>query len=347
MAVPATGFPQARTITQLVRTLLGDDAVGPGFPFSPLSLVTSVASGQPVCTATFQQPPGLIPGDQLFIAGFSPTTLNSGNTVLSVQSINGNTVSWVNTAASAGTASIIGTIQGYGTGNKYSDYVIMPFLNSAYRGLQRALRATGSTEFKYGNAWITVPGISATDPTTQVQVDFTGISITSESDNPPTFIVKPVDTLPDDLLIPLRLFEMKSQSGDTPAEIVNLTEEGGLVARPQGLFLNQWEWADDAINFIGATQTQDVKIRYQRLLPALSDGTSQILVLNSEDYHAYATAAAIAKSRGGKNTVEWDTVAEDCKDKLVSAFVRPQQSQSRRMRRFSSRRGWPNQGIIY
>ena len=56
MSVPVSSYPQVRTVTQLVRAMLADEAVSPGFPFQPISC--TAAAG--VVTLQFGGPPGFV-----------------------------------------------------------------------------------------------------------------------------------------------------------------------------------------------------------------------------------------------------------------------------------------------
>lgn len=333
MAVQTSNFPIVRTVTQLVRNLLADEPIAPGFPFQPVSVV---ALGG-IVTATFATPPGYIPGDTILAANFTPSDFN-GSFVLSASS--GTQITWQNNSATNGAATG-GTVQGYGTGKKYTDPMLMAYVNSAYRALQRALKATGSTEFKEGQAFVTIPGLTFADPSAQVFLNFEGLSIDSDADPAPEFdISTPIGQLPNDLLSPIELWERRTGSSDDFIPMIDLTNTGGLPSRPQGIVLSCFEWIGDALTFIGATQDNDIKIRYNKGLPPVSDGASQLFVLNSEDYHAFSVASMATKSRGGRNTQEWDAAAEDAKEKLVNAVTRGQQFQSRRSRAFSTRRGF-------
>src|SRR5271165_2325452 len=279
MAVPTTNFPQVRTVTGLVRSLLGDDAIAPGYPFQSLSLVVGAGG---LCVAQFAIAPGYVPGDTLLITNFTPSNVNSSSASLTVQTVNGNQVTWTNPAAvTIGTATG-GTVQGYGTGTKYTDTILMPFVNSAYRSLQRALKATGSTEFKESQAFVTIPGISFAEPSTQVVLGYEGVSVSSDASPAPVFTDPTITSqLPADLLSPLEIWERRKGSQDNFVEVVDLTNDGGLPSRAQGQYLGVFEWAGDDLVFIGATQDQDIKIRYQRSLPAVANGQSNLLVLNS------------------------------------------------------------------
>lgn len=343
MAVPVTAYPSVRTVTQLVRALLADELIGLGAVYDS-RIITAISTATHIVTATFATAHGFIVGDNIVLAGMTPSSANGTFSVTAATTL---TLTWQNNSAPDGSVSVIGTIQGYGTGKKYTDAVLMPYVNSAYRGLQRALKATGSAEFKVDEAFLTIPALSSSETSTNVNIAYSGMTIESDASPPPTFVTAPVGGLPQDLLVPLILWERQNGSTDIFIPMVDLTSTGGLPSRAQGMRLGVWEWIGDAISVLGAQQANDIRIRYQRGLPAVSDGASQLLVLDSEDYHAFTVAAMVTKSRGGQQTQEWDAAAEDSKEKLIAAYTRQQQGVSRRPRAFSSRRGFPSTGKVY
>lgn len=341
MGVPTTAQPTVRTITQLVRALLADEQIGLGVVYDSRTIL-SINAATGIVVATFALPHGYVMGDNIVVAGMS-----AGNGTFSATASTTLTVTWQNNAQPDGAVTTIGTIQGYGTGKKYTDAVLMPHVNSAYRGLQRALKATGATEFKVDESFLTIPALSGMDASAQVQVSYTGMVIKSDSQNPPTFVVPPTGALPQDMLVPLKIWERQTGSADQFVPMSDMTSTGGLPSISQGMRLGVWEWIGDSIALVGSQQTNDLRIRYERVYPALSDGSSQVLVLNSEDYHAFTVAAMVAKSRGGQQVQEWDAAADECKEKLIAAYTRQQQGVGRRSRAFSSRRGFSNSGRIF
>jgi len=296
----------------------------------------SVAAAGGIVTVQFALPPGFISGDSIVLTGASPSGFNG---TFTISSANGNQIIFQNNAAPDGAAAGV-TIQGYGTGKKYTDTILLPYVNSAYRGLQRALKAAGSTELKEASAFVEVPGLTFTDSSAQVFLSFEGLTIDSDADPAPEFSVPPLGQLPADLLTPVKVWERRSGSSDEFIPLVDLSETGGLPSRPQGSVLGIYEWAGDSLVFLGATQDNAIKLRYERSLPAVNDGAAQLFVLNSEDYHAFAVAATASASRGGREGQQWAANAEDCKENLIAAEVRRQQAVPRRRRAFSSRQGY-------
>lgn len=209
-------------------------------------------------------------------------------------------------------------------GNLFTDAVLLPYANSAYRKVQRALGNSGAGGFLSDDVLLVVPAVTAPDASLQVSI---------------TDATAPPNQLPTDLLVPLKLWERPDGSSDDFAEMVDLSRHGGLPSRPQDLTLSVWEWRADGIYFIGATQDTQIRLRYLKAYPDLTDATSPVLVRNAQEAIAYATAALAGWARGSPLSEKWDAAASDALEDLVSAAVRREQQSSHRRRPFSSRSG--------
>jgi hypothetical protein len=196
-------------------------------------------------------------------------------------------------------------------GNLFTDTVLLPYANSAYRKLQRALGNAGGGGFIQDDVLLVVTAV--TDPPNQ---------------------------LPTDLLVPLKIWERPNCSTDDFLEMVDLTQHGGLPSRVQDVTLSVWEWRADGIYFIGATQDTQIRLRYAKAYPDFTDSTSPVLVRNAQEAIAYATAALAGWARGSPLAEKWDDAAADAIEDLVSAAVRREQQSLRRRRPFSSRSGY-------
>ena len=101
--------------------------------------------------------------------------------------------------------------------------------------------------------------------------------------------------------------------------MVDLSQHGGLPSRAQDVTLSVWEWRADGIYFLGATQDTQIRLRYLKAYPDFTDSTSPVLVRNSQEAIAYATAALAAWSRGSPLAERWDDAAADAIEDLVIA----------------------------
>src|ERR1700733_5840060 len=186
-----------------------------------------------------------------------------------------------NTAGQA--TSLVRSLLNDAAGNLFTDTVLIPYANSAYRKVQRALGTVGSGGFRADDALLVVTAVANTDPSVQVSI---------------TDATAPPNQLPIDLLVPLKLWERPNGSGDDFVEMTDLTNHGGLPSQPQGLNLQYWEWRADGLYFLGATQDTQLRLRYEKALPAFVDGTSPVLIRDAIEPIAYFTAAMAAAARG-------------------------------------------------
>ncbi len=210
-------------------------------------------------------------------------------------------------------------------GNLFTDTVLLPYANSAYRKVQRALGNTGAGGFLNDDVLLVVTAVPAQDASLQVSL---------------TDATAPPNQLPTDLLVPLKLWERPNGSTDDFAEMVDLTRHGGLPSRTQDTVLSVWEWRSDGIYFLGATQDTQIRLRYVKAYPDFTDSTSPVLIRNAQEAIAYATAALAGWARGSPLAEKWDEAAADAIEDLVVQAVRREQQSSRRRRPFSSRSGY-------
>lgn len=198
----------------------------------------------------------------------------------------------------------------------FTDAVLMPLLNSAYRALQRELAENGVSVL-VNQADLPLPLTAGVTPA--------AINDTSSPQ------------LPVDLLAPHALWEMVTGSSDVFIPMEKMT--AGLPNLQPSPYLRIWEWRSDSINLIGATQPVTVRIRYEKSLPALVLGTDPVQIRFATDPLAYATAAMAARSRGARAlALDMAAAAQDATSKLIERYVRPEQHKARRRKPYGYRR---------
>src|SRR5712672_2623946 len=210
-------------------------------------------------------------------------------------------------------------------GNLFTDSVLLPYANSAYRKVQRSLANVQSGTFLTDNVLLVVSAVTVVDASAQVSI---------------TDATAPPNQLPQDLLVPVKLWERANLSSDDFIEMTDLTGHDGLPSEPQAQMLRFWEWRADGLYFLGATQDTQIRLRYQKAYPDFTDATSPVLVRNSQEAIAYATAALAGWARGSPLAEKWDEAASDAIEDLVVQAVRRGQESSRRRRPFSARSGY-------
>lgn len=207
-------------------------------------------------------------------------------------------------------------------GNLFTDAVLLPYVNSSYRKVQRALATVQAGTFLTDNVLLVVPAVAEADASAQVSI---------------TDATAPPNQLPPDLLVPLRLWERAAGSSRNFTEMADVTGHGGLPSESQGQTLRWWEWRADGLYFVGALGDVQIRLRYQKSYPDLTDDSSPVLVRQAQEAIAYAAAALAGAARGAPLAVRWDLAAADAIDDLVVRAIQREQRTSRRRRPFSSR----------
>jgi hypothetical protein len=203
----------------------------------------------------------------------------------------------------------------------FTDTLLMPFLNSAYRGLQRELAENGVS-------------VLAEQQDLELDSDpISGITPTEISDTSSP-------QLPTDCLAPHMLWERATaNTGDVFVPMEKFTSGGSMLNLQPSTYLRLWEWREDKVNLIGATQSITVRIRYEKVLPLLTLGTDPIQIRSATDPLAFATAALAARSRGARALAQ-DLLgaAQMATENLIERYVRPEQTKGRRRMPYGYRR---------
>jgi hypothetical protein len=221
--------------------------------------------------------------------------------------------------------SLVRSLLNDAAGNLFTDAVLLPYVNSGYRKVQRALANIQSGSFLSDDVVLVVPAVAQVDASAQVSI---------------TDATAPPNQLPTDLLVPVKLWERANLSSDDFAEMTDLTDQDGLPSEPQGQTLRFWEWRADGLYFLGATQDTQIRLRYQKSYPDLTDATSPVLIRFAQEALAYTAAAMAGAARGAPQAERWDIAATDAIEDLVIRATQREQQTGRRRRPFSSRAGF-------
>lgn len=289
----------------LVRGLVNDRDV-------PLILTipqTGAVRAGNIVTITTNQPHGLQINSIVQVGFVSDPTFSGTQTVFSVPSPTTFTYqqSGANTTSGNGTVSVIVE------GDWAIDAVLLPFANKAYRKVQMRLSQGGSKTMT--NDIVIEPPFPA------------GATQLSDSSNP---------QLPPDFLAPRQLFE---RIAGQPYFGPPMGQVDALPSRPQGALNFIFSWFDETLNFIGALNATEIRLRYFSGFPRLSDGTSQILIRDGVDAVASYTAYLASESRlRGSGTGFLGMFNEDMSE-LKNTQVHARQYKPGRRRPNNSRRG--------
>ncbi len=111
-----------------------------------------------------------------------------------------------------------------------------------------------------------------------------------------------------------------------------------LESRQQSDSLRNWEWREEAINFVGATTSRQIRLRYLKSGSTITSANSTISIIDAELYMTPRTAGLAAKyigenyERGKELTEEADASV----DQIIRRNVKKKQGMPVRRRSFSS-----------
>lgn len=199
-------------------------------------------------------------------------------------------------------------------GDVYTDSVLFPFVNSAYRDLQRRLVQNGVSVM-----------IRETDLTV-----LAGVTVLNDLSTPP---------LPVGFIVPHSLREKPDNSSEKFQQMQK--HVSGLPDMDQDVNMNVWEWRDNAIQFVGATRDIIIKVRYEVQLDDLTQAgptTNIVLIRGAEEAISLRIAALAVRSRGVRaeaGDLQSEYLTEV--DRMVRRNRKPEQRKSRRRRPYGFR----------
>lgn len=210
------------------------------------------------------------------------------------------------------------------------------FLNTAYRKLQRNLVNNNVETFVKDTQLLQVPVVDPIDPATQIYVSYIGtFDGTGMHANP---------ILPPDLIIPWRLWERSTNTNQIYVEMFPVND--GLPSRPQVSWLREWDWITDKLYMCGATQVNDVRLRYIAYLPDLTDADSEVLIIDAKDALAFYVAEVYAATRGSVLAPDLGNKGDYFMKQIANRTSKRLQRGNHRRVSYSSRRGGRGWGSV-
>jgi hypothetical protein len=210
--------------------------------------------------------------------------------------------------------------------NWATDAVILNYLNSSYRTLQRKVANAGGGGFISDDVLLVLAAVPPAQQGAQNQ------AVINDATPPP-------NQLPSNLLIPLKLWERPNLSAQDFVEMEDLSNKGGLPSRLQGTTLGVWEWRTDGLYFIGATVDTQLRLRYQSAFPDLVGNADVILVRGAQEALAYMAAGLMGLARGSPLSDKMELLGTDAQEDVILENVRANQVSPVRRRAFSARSG--------
>jgi len=200
----------------------------------------------------------------------------------------------------------------------------LPYLNSAFRKLQRRLRNEGVTFpiVDYTVLQNLTPVVEA-DPAKFVYVGFNGYF------NGTTMFASP--KLPGDCM---QVSVVRQRVHGSNLQFTPMVQsQEGLASGFQNNWLGEWEWRKYAIWMNGSLQAQDIMIRYLSgqppiNVPAADFDTTHVYIQDSQDALANLVASMYGNARGANpaQIKKCDDAAEEAIDEMAQEYVRRAQT---------------------
>lgn len=200
----------------------------------------------------------------------------------------------------------------------------LPYLNSAFRKLQRRLRNEGVTfPIRDGYVITGLPPVVNADPSVFVSVGFNGYNNGQQMFGN----LK----LPGDCMQVSVVRQRVTGSGLQFTPMMQAQE--GLASGYQNKWLGQWEWRGYQIFMNGSIEAQDIMIRYLSGQPPINIqpaqfATTNIYIIDSQDALANLIAEMYGTARGANDAQikEVKDAAEEAISEMATEWVRRQQT---------------------
>jgi len=204
----------------------------------------------------------------------------------------------------------------------------MQFVSIAYEMIQRRM-ATVGVETNIDYFWLlNLPTVPTQDPEARLIISDSGTSVTFPSGAGGFSQAQP--SLPTNLVVPKKLWERQNGTVNYPSPMKERI--GGLNTMVQQTFLVDWEWVADTLQFRGALQGQDVKIKFEKALQPVVTVNDPVPIRGVTNAAAFYLVEAFLASRGEPMVAQMDAIAIDELKQLKNSSVRRRQRIKHRRR---------------
>lgn len=130
---------------------------------------------------------------------------------------------------------------------------------------------------------------------------------------------------PADMIWPVAMFERNV--GGVDADWIPMLQQSWEDDAVQGSELVFWTYREDLVQFLGATTTREVKLRYRKLLNPITSAASSVAVLLANNFLAPRTAALLSGFSGANATraLACNAEADQALEKLKGIYIKQSQ----------------------
>jgi hypothetical protein len=213
----------------------------------------------------------------------------------------------------------------------------LPMADLAHKTLRKMLTKAGVTSYSAYNYCIGLTPVQTTDPGFQVQLTYSGYYDGVNQNASPT--------LPGDLIEPLELWERQTGTENVWRPMKPAADS--ISSRAQNANFSIWDWETSILYLPGATQSNDLKMKYLQATPRLTSTTQQIPIPDCDMAMGALIAELAAVPRGAEAVAYFHSRAESevillatpqqIKEEYQASFRRPFRNTRSRFRGAGSR----------
>lgn len=130
-------------------------------------------------------------------------------------------------------------------------------------------------------------------------------------------------TVPSDMVEPIEIHERPTTS-TLLIDYVEMKRRDPLPDETQTETLRYWNWREQTVEFLGSTAARGIRLRYKKLISALTGDASTVAMMHAKAYLTYRAAGHlrtfIEENPEGGNILY--SLAEEAKDKLIGLHVK-------------------------
>ena len=201
-------------------------------------------------------------------------------------------------------------------------------LNSCYRDLQRELTNRGVETFVKEAIVTGISAATTVDPSVQLYLSFSGFFDGT--------VVNATPVLPADLIMPIRVWERPSGMTSSPFRQMRPTNDG-LPTISQSGAIRFWDWKGDTLYFPGATQSNDLRIRYWSFLADLATVNDSVLIFDAANCLAHKLGKQFGSARGSPLAQYMAAEEQRYLQQIVARTARKKQRGQHRRRPYGMR----------
>lgn len=175
---------------------------------------------------------------------------------------------------------------------------------------------------------IMIPSLKAAWDDLQLQLLAVGARVFDEEVASPLSVAIGATTLaapPADMIWPIAMHERNV--GQTDKDWVPLLQEEWEADEEQGPQLERWIYREDKVQFLGATTTREVKLRYRKFLNPIVDASSDVAIVLANNFLAPRTAALLSGFKGANpiRATACNSEADEALEKIKGIYVKQKQ----------------------